>query len=319
MISGAASTKPRVTSRSNTSRSAPSAASRRSRQATCCRWTTSGGSWNWSPGRRAPCGARRKVESSKSKVEKCVERLVGMLELVVRHQPSGRVTIRSRESLGPRVVQPRPEDGVLARVADVTARENGGRRLPERQRTRPEISLVHPIVHDERIVTGRVASFPPGWIPSVYRSPAEETVRKERVEKPDHVFDGTIRCRREVRLRWPQDEAFRRDVAHCDAGTQITRPYPGITDVRMLCRERRNQIAGCAQVKPTVLEPFDQRGDQTLAKRHGYRPHPAYCGRLKSPPYTALPRICPCIALKTLARVSNASAAGTTSSFVSSA
>jgi hypothetical protein len=49
------------------------------------------------------------------------------------------------------------------------------------------------------------------------------------------------------------------------------------------------------------------------------RPTAAYCGRRNSPPYTALPRMCPCIALNTFARVSKASAVGWTSIVVSSA
>ena len=45
-----------------------------------------------------------------------------------------------------------------------------------------------------------------------------------------------------------------------------------------------------------------------------------YCaGRLNNPPYTALPSTWPCIAANTFVRLSNASAAGCTSSFVSSA
>src|SRR5262249_38088740 len=44
-----------------------------------------------------------------------------------------------------------------------------------------------------------------------------------------------------------------------------------------------------------------------------------HCGRLKSPPYTALPRTCPWIAFITFARVSKASADGCTSIIVSSA
>ena len=44
-----------------------------------------------------------------------------------------------------------------------------------------------------------------------------------------------------------------------------------------------------------------------------------YCGRWKKPMYTALPRICPCIALIMFVRVSNASVPGWTSTFVSNA
>lgn len=53
--------------------------------------------------------------------------------------------------------------------------------------------------------------------------------------------------------------------------------------------------------------PHDEKGDRTT---HDNLRGERYCGRLNSPPYTAFPRMCPCIAFSTFARVSNASAVG---------
>jgi len=81
-------------------------------------------------------------------------------------------------------------------------------------------------------------------------------------------------------------------------------------------RPPRERIAVRVRTRPVAAESEKREDAPEQSQHDGLR---SYCGRLNNPPYTALPSTWPCIAFITFARVSNASAVGCTSIFVSSA
>ncbi len=79
----------------------------------------------------------------------------------------------------------------------------------------------------------------------------------------------------------------------------------------------RVRAAGC--VRESRPQRCSNSAAGTVARAARRRPGRSYWGRRNKPPYTAFPSTCPCIALNTFARVSNASAVGSTLTIVSSA
>ena len=116
------------------------------------------------------------------------------------------------------------------------------------------------------------------------------------------AFDAALRRIREPLGLGPRSRARNRGGR---PGRHVAPPLSARCSRTSSRRRRPARAEGSAR---------DGQAGQTLS-----RAKLAYCGRLNSPPYTALPRMCPWIAFITFARVSNASALGCTSIFVSRA